>query len=103
MPPKMMGEGMDQGMDAGMDESMEGGGETVLPVASYPDLEAAEEGQKVMLMGTVKANDGENVTIGYDSVELQQNMADQALGKMTGVKKAAPAAPAQDDGEGEGY
>lgn len=77
-----------------------GGGETVLPVKAYPDLGSAEEGQKVTLMGTVKANDGENVTIGYDSVKLEENMADKALGKMTGKKEAVPVQQ-QDDQEGE--
>ena len=82
-------------------EEVKGGGETVLPVASYPDLDGAEEGQKVMLTGTVKSNDGENVTITYDSVKVEQNMADKAISGMTGRKPAPAMAPAE--GEEDEY
>lgn len=73
-----------------MGQENQGGGETTLPVASYPELESAAEGQKVTLMGTVRSNDGNDVTIAYDSVQLQENMADKAMGKMRGGAPAKP-------------
>lgn len=76
-------------------EEMEAGS-TTLPIASYPELQGAEEGQKVMMEGTVQSNDGESVTIGYDAVKLQVNRADQAMSQMTGKKKSAPA-PVEDE------
>jgi hypothetical protein len=88
---------MNENMHPGNENEGQGGGETVLPLAAYPDLQNAQEGQKVTLLGTVKGVDGESVTIGYDSVKLEENMADKAMMKMTG-KSARPAmAPAGED------
>lgn len=89
-------------MQMGQEQEQQEGEETVLPVDSYPDLTDAAEGQKVTLLGTVKSNDGKDVTISYDSVKLEENKADKAIQKMTG-KKAAPAAAAPAADEGEDY
>ena len=84
------------GMEGEMEEGVEGGS-TALPIASYPELQEAQEGQKVMLEGTVQSNDGETVTIGYDMVKLQVNRADQAVSQMTGKKTAPVPVPVEDE------
>ena len=88
MMPAPMSKKMGAPPQGGMENEMEEGAPgTTLPIASYPDLQNAEEGQKVMMEGTVQSNDGESVTIGYDMVKLQVNRADQAVRQMTGAKK----------------
>ena len=96
-----MGPGRASQDDAGMENGDQGGVPAASLPASFPGLEGAEEGQKVTLEGTVQSNDGETVTIGCDSAKVQDNMADKALGKITGKKpgmgKPAPAAGGQED------
>lgn len=87
MPSKKMG--MPPQADMGDPEEQVEAGSTQLPIASYPDLKDAQEGERVTIEGTVQSNDGESVSISYDAVNLQVNQADKAVRQMTG-KKSPP-------------
>ena len=82
---------------------MENDGETTtLDSSKYPQLEGAAVGQfvKGVWEGKVTANDNGQVTIQYDSLDLEtENSADKSLAEMKGKKQNVQ----PDEGEQEDY
>lgn len=66
------------------------GKSTVMNVKEYPELEGLEVGAAVRgsWEGSVSAVDGDDMTIAYDTVNIEtENDADRELNKLQGKKK----------------